>query len=391
MDFHSRLHALGIDPSEVDASPVHRQIEIKDIQQLRSFVDVQGDEAARRARFNALFKGTPNYEDAQLRRAEEYVFGLGDDLEGLEAISEPAFPITVYAEAAGPLVVDGELDLSTANGELKRAVYSDVTIKPGGYIVAKATPLDFICDTMTLEGEPPAGMGHFNILGRAGAPYGVIAKPRTPDPGAKGALGNCGSNTAGHLGGAPTDGTPGTKGSDGNDGIPSQLASISVTKALTTTGAVTLLVATQSGAGGDGQDGQDGGDAGTGGDGGNGVQCGCSGVDGGPGHNGGTGGNGGRAGDGGNGVDAAANISATVPAADFDKVNQTAIATDAPPGKAGKRGAKGARGAGGAGGTKGKKQNDGAPGGFGADGMIGDPGNDGTYYGKPAKFNPQPR
>lgn len=390
MDFHNRLHALGIDPSEVDAGPVRKKIEIKDIQQLRAFVDVQGDEATRRAHFDALFKGSPNYEDAQMRMAEEYVFGLSTNLKGLEQITEPAFPITVFAEAAGPLVVDGELDLSTDNGELKRAVYTDVTFKPGGYIVAKATPLDFICDTMTLEGEPPTGMGHFNILGRDGAEQAPFKKPEPPSKAPKGTLASCATDSVGGLGGKPTDGTPGTNGATGNNGIPSQLASITVTKSLTATGAVTLLVATRSGAGGNGQDGQDGGDAGTGGDGGNGVQCGCSGLDGGPGRNGGTGGKGGRAGDGGNGVDAAANITLKAPPGDFDKVNQTAIVSSAPPGKAGKRGAAGGRGAGGEGGTKGKNHSDGAPGGFGANGAIGDPGTDGTHYGKPAQFNPQP-
>lgn len=392
MDFHARLQALGIDPADVTDTPMEKRIEVKDIQQLRTVVDVQGDLETRRKRFDAIFSGTPSYSNAHLRAAEEYVFGLSDNLALVSDNADPAFPMAVYVEAAEPLVVDGEKNLSTANGELRKAIYSTVTIKAGGYIVAEATPLDFICDTLILEGAPPAGKGHFNILGKTGPAHGALSKPGTPGPGSTGPAAVCGSGKGGSKGGKPTPGTHGGKGARGNDGIPSQLTNIEINKALNVTGATKLLVATQSGAGGPGQDGGPGGDGGAGGKGGKGDGCGCgTGLNGGPGHTGGTGGNGGKAGDGGNGVDAAANIVLAVPNADFTKVEQTAIAAPAPPGTAGGRGAAGGPGAGGKGGAEGGKGSDkGSDASEGGVGEIGDPGVDGTQTGKPAQFTAQP-
>lgn len=391
MDFQSRLQALGIDPSEVKAGPVHKQIEVKDIETLRSVIAVNGDLETRRSRFGAIFGATSKGQDADLRAAEEYVFGLTDDLSTTAQGHNPAFPVTVYADAAEALVLDKELDLSTPSGEVRRATYSTVTIKTGGYIVAKATPLDFTCDTLILEAAPPAGKGHFNILGKKGMEHATFDKPRKPDQTPAGTISNCNAGSVGGIGNKGTCGTDGTNGARGNNGVPSQLANIEINIALTVTGAVKLIVATQSGPGGNGQDGQDGGDAGQGGNGGPGAVCGCSGRNGGSGQIGGTGGTGGRAGDGGDGVDAAAHISLMVPAADFTKINQTALFSDASPGKAGARGTAGAAGAGGAAGAAASKDSSaGKAAGKGGDGVIGGPGVDGTKYGKPAQFTPHP-
>ncbi|GAB5446014.1 hypothetical protein [Gymnodinialimonas sp.] len=393
MDFQARLSALGIDPDEASDAPLDIRVSVKSLRELRDIIGVQGDIDTRRARFDAIFADTPNFQDEQLRAAEEFVFGLADDMALAEQSAGPTFPLDIYLQAAKSIDVDGELDLTTTNGELHKVVYGTVTIKAGGYIVAEATPLDFTCDKLILEGDPPAGKGHFNILGKTGAAHGAISKPGTPGQASTGHVAVCGSGKPGGIGEVATNGTNGGNGARGNDGIPSQFANIDITTSLSVTGTTKLLVATQSGAGGAGQNGGPGGDAGKGGNGGKGDGCGCgTALDGGPGQKGGIGGKGGRAGDGGNGVDAAANIVLSVPNADFAKVQQTAIATQAPPGKAGDRGAAGGKGGGGTGGAEGGKgSHKGPDGGYGGDGEIGDPGVDGTVSGKPAQYTPQPK
>lgn len=391
MSFERSLKAVGLTRSDLDTGPRQTRITIENIQQLREVVDVQGDEETRRKRFDALFKGTPSFEDAYLRAAEEYVFGLNDGFLAQVDEGDPAFPTNVYVEAAADLVVDGEKDLTTATLELRKAVYAKVTIKAGGYIVVNSTPLEFICEELIVEGAPPEGKGHFNILGVQGATHTDLAKPGAPGQAATGAQATCTGGDTGKVGIAPGPSTPGGNGARGIDGTPSQFASIMVHTSLTVAAGVELLVATYSGAGGNGQNGGAGADGGQGGNGGPGTVCGCTGRNGGPGHAGGIGGKGGKAGDGGNGVDAAANIGLVVPAADFPKVQQTAITKVVSPGKAGERGVPGGKGAGGAAGVAASKHSDaGTKGNEGSVGQIGDPGIDGTKVGQPAAFNPQP-
>jgi hypothetical protein len=237
----------------------------------------------------------------------------------------PAFPITAHVltqqPAAAPMQVNDVWDVSTPDGTLKVIdLPNGIELQDGGCIVARSTPLHFTCSSFTRTGGLTAGYsGDFNILGTIGAP--VPAPPVPPAPPAQapnGAPGECSSDGIAGDGGQPgASGQPGAAGAaglPGNNGSASAIATITIARRLTLTGATRqqLIVATQSGPGGGGNGGQ-GGPGQQGGNGGNGAICGCTGNAGGAAGNGGRGGTGGPAGNGGNSTDAAGNIAVHVP------------------------------------------------------------------------------
>lgn len=57
--------------------------------------------------------------------------------------------------APGPITVNSEFDLSTPDGSVHIASFTDVTLEQGGYFVCRSTPPTFTCQT--LARTVPAG------------------------------------------------------------------------------------------------------------------------------------------------------------------------------------------------------------------------------------------
>jgi hypothetical protein len=396
----SQLQAQGIPvPSD---GPLDTKVVVYNAGQLRSLLDLGLDTEGRQAHYTALFGAassgseTPAATDGDggaslVDTITGHVFGNRELSAQDEAAIAPVFPLTMnVTAAAGPLTVQSEYDLSTADGSLRRVAFTDVTLLQGGYFVCRGTPLLFTCDTLTRTGDSGTNAADFNILGVTGTTPATPPTPGMAGQAAAGAPGQCSSaGIAGDGGGAGTRGNPGTRGgagAAGNPGKSSQQATIQINKTLTAT---TLTVFTQSGAGGRGGDGGQGGPGQPGGNGGNGATCDCTGNGGGSGGDGGQGGDGGRAGNGGNGVDAAAGITIFVPTQkDVQKVTQTSA--PAPPGASGQPGPGGAGGAGGTGGGGGKNNGGGGNGGTGAPGATGGQGVAGTVTGRSAQVTVRP-
>ena len=84
-------------------------------------------------------------------------------------------------------------DVSTPTGSLRVIdLPNGLQLLDGGCIVARATPLQFNCSSLTRVGAPPAGYpGDVNILGTAGAPQPTPPAPPTLSQAAAGAPGMC--------------------------------------------------------------------------------------------------------------------------------------------------------------------------------------------------------
>ncbi|MFI5062491.1 MAG: hypothetical protein ACHP9Z_00720 [Streptosporangiales bacterium] len=395
------LEAHGIPVTALaSGGPVETKTVVHDVGQLRSLLDQGLDQQGRQAHYKALFNGiqpaaTGGAADggaALSQRIAAHVVGNADLSDEDRAAIAPAFPLTAHVTAApGPLTVSSRYDLSTPDGSVRIASFTDVTLEQGGYFVCESTPLTFTCTTLTRNGNSGSSAADFNILGKTG-----ITPPSPPTPAAAGQAapgtpGQCvGKGIAGDGGGPGSPGapgTPGTAGANGNPGTPSMPATITIQTALTVTEQLTIY--SQSGPGGQGGNGGAGGPGQQGGDGGNGVTCDCTGNAGGQGGNGGRGGAGGAAGNGGNGIAAAGNIVIRVPSqADVAKVHHTAAA--APPGAAGQPGPGGPGGAGGMGSSGGKNNSGGGQGGSSGPGATGAQGQPGTVSGKAAQITVTP-
>lgn len=407
----SRLEKHGIPVSAAGDKPLETKAVVYNAAQLRALLDLDLDTEGRQAHYTALFDGTPSAPSAAsadtagtaaddggasiVHRLTAHVIGNGALSARDEAEIAPVFPLTMHVSAAAaPLTVNSRYDLSTPDGSPRIAVFSDVTLEPGGYFVCQNTPLTFTCTTLTKVGSGSSTVADFNILGRTPPAPPAPASPPAAGQASPGAPGECSSvGIAGHGGGTGSPGgigTQGTGGTHGSPGLASLQATITITGALTVPAGVQLTIFTQSGSGGNGGNGGQGGPGQQGGDGGNGVTCDCTGNAGGPGGNGGQGGPGGRAGDGGNGVSAAANISFYVPTTE-DGLKVAQSSAPAPPGAPGTPGSGGAGGAGGGSSSGGKNNGGGGAGGSGSPGSVGGQGRPGTVTGDPALITVGPR
>ena len=337
-----QLEAHGIPvTATANGGPVETKTVVHDVDQLRSLLDLGLDQQGRQAHHEALFNGiepaatggaaaAADGGAALSHRITARVVGNADLSDEDRAAIAPAFPLTAHVTAApGPLTVRSRYDLSTPDGSVRIASFTDVTLEQGGYFVCESTPLTFTCTTLTRNGNSGSSAADFNILGKTSATPPTPPTPAAASQAAPGTPGECSAaGVAGHGGlpgssGAP--GTPGTAGANGNPGTPSMPATITIQTALTVTEQLTIY--SQSGPGGQGGNGGAGGPGQQGGNGGNGVTCDCTGNAGGQGGNGGRGGAGGAAGNGGNGVDAAGNVVIRVPSqADVAEVHYTTAA-----------------------------------------------------------------
>ncbi|MFI0849786.1 hypothetical protein ACH196_38085, partial [Mesorhizobium sp. IMUNJ23232] len=335
-----RLQRFGLAGRYATPGVQEHVVTVKDVDQLRHVLDLGQSEEGRAAHFSSLFGDISADGDPLIQHVQEYVLGNGTLSDDDRAAIAPAFPlkICVTADPAGPLTINAPYDLSTSDGSTRVAIFTDVTMNPGGYFICSATPLQFTCSTLTRIGSGGA-VGDFNILGKAGAdippPGGQGAPGRAQD----GASGQCSSaGIAGNGGGngtAGATGATGAAGGRGHDGTPSQMATITITGTVTTPQGQQILVASRSGTGGTGQPGGPGQPGGQGGNGGNGVSCGCTGNGGGTGAIGGRGGNGGPGGPGGNGVNASANVVVSALATEIPKILQGGVTADVPFGNGG--------------------------------------------------------
>ena len=391
-----RLEAHGIPVTATGGGGlVETRTVVHDVGQLRSLLDLGLDQQGRQAHYEALFDGIEpaaaggadgDGGETLSRRIAAHVIGNAGLSDEDRAAVAPAFPLTAHVTAApGPLTVSSRYDLSTPDGSMRVASFTDVTLEQGGYFVCESTPLTFTCNTLTRTGDSGTSFSDFNILGRTGAAQPGQPTPAAPGQAASGSPGDCTSagiaGSSGGPGNPGRTGTPGDPGLPGNQGTPSMPATITIQKTLTGS----LTVHSQSGLGGQGGAGGAGGPGGAGGNGGNGATCDCTGSAGGSGGDGGTGGVGGAAGNGGNGANAAGNVVIRVPSqADVSKVQHR---TDpAAPGGPGQPGPGGAGGAGGSGGSGGKDNVGGGNGGGGNPGATGTRGQDGALSGKAAQI-----
>ncbi|MEQ1955433.1 hypothetical protein [Mesorhizobium sp. CN2-181] len=390
-----RLQRLGLAGRFSTPGVQEHVITVKDVDQLRHVLDLGHSDEGRAAHFSSLFGGISTDGDELIQRVQEYVLGNGALTEADRAAVAKAFPLNIYvsADPAGPLTIDAPYDLSTSDGSTRVAIFTDVTMNPGGYFICSATPLQFTCSTLTRVGAGGAA-GDFNILGKTGADIQAPGGQSAPGQAQNGASGQCSSaGIAGQGGGNGSTGAAGATGASGgrgNDGVASQMATITITGAVTTPQGQQILVASRSGTGGTGQPGGPGQPGGQGGNGGNGVSCGCTGNGGGTGGPGGSGGNGGPGGPGGNGVNASANVVVSALATEIPKILQGGVTAEVPFGNGGAGGSPAAGGPGGGGSSGGKNNNGGSGGGTGGAGATGSQGDPGTVRGQPAKVIIQP-
>ena len=173
-------------------------VTVEYIAQLKSLLDLGLDDKGRAEHFAALFAATggggEGFADELVRNIAAYAVGdeaLSDDAR--EAVA-PAFPLTMAVSAdPEPITVDGKKDLSHTDGTPSLALFTDVTMKPGGYFYCSATNLTFTCDTFA-RADSIAGGSDFQILGLTPA---TPAKPATPGPAGQAESGGPGECSSG--------------------------------------------------------------------------------------------------------------------------------------------------------------------------------------------------
>ena len=176
---------------------------VHDVGQLRSLLDQGLDQQGRQAHFEALFKGIqPAATGRQAAAADDggaalsqriaaHVVGNAGLSDEDRAAIAPAFPLTAHVTAApGPLTVSSRYDLSTPDGSMRIASFTDVTLEQGGYFVCESTPLTFTCTTLTRHGAS-GGSADFNILGKTGATPPAPPAPAGAGQAAAGRPGQC--------------------------------------------------------------------------------------------------------------------------------------------------------------------------------------------------------
>ncbi len=398
LNFYQRAEKLGHSIERLKAGEtIWSTITISDIDTLKLFLDEGLTPAECEKLAEELFGNIPVTDpekDASaggiLRRVEGFLYGsmpLSDlDRERTKSL----FPVTIDAiSAQDPPPINTPQNLGTG-GTMAYVNYQTMTLENGGYFIIYNKPLTFAVDTLIRNGGGAGQFFDINIFGATGGAGNPGSVGGTGGKGGDGSNGTCSSpGIAGNSGGPGNTGTSGSTGSagfTGLDGAPSMLANITITTSITGTAPV-LTVATRSGTGGAGGPGGTGGVGGQGGKGGDGATCGCEGTNGGNGAPGGRGGVGGTGGAGGNGVDAAANITVTVPIGQL--ANAVGFTSTAPFGVGGTGGTGGVGGTGGAGGGGGGAS--GCPGhsggsgsGQGGSGARGGNGLNGTIKGNPA-------
>jgi hypothetical protein len=394
MTFAERAAKLGLgNPNMSPGEMIDALLTVDSIDHLKDIFDQGGSVDARNTHVQALFAGVAQGRDAEsalLRSVHQYVFGNAELSDEDRATVAPAFPLTVRAITASDKVVDGQWDLGISGTPVVLNI-GTLTINQGGFITIENTALSLTVDNLVRNGNTGNAAGDFNIFGNPGTAAGPGASPSPPGQAQNGAPGTCSSGgvAAGGGGNGSTGatGTVGGVGGTGGTGLPSLPAIITITSSISGT-ASQITIHTASGAGGAGGPGGTGAAGGQGGNGGDGVTCACTGNSGGTGGQGGTGGAGGQGGPGGNAVDAAGNVTVSVPAQFAGMIVPISLVVQ--PGAGGAGGAGGPGGAGG-GGSSGGKHNDGGSGGsVGAPGASGSAGQAGTQIGKPATIIVQP-
>lgn len=214
-----RLEANGIPVTAMaGGGVVETKTVVHDVDQFRSLLDQGLGQQGRQAHYEALFSGiqpaatgraaaAAGDDGAALsQRIAAHVIGNANLSGEDRAAIAPAFPLTAHVTAApGPLTVNSRYDLSTPDGSVRIAAFTDVILEQGGYFVCEATPLTFTCQTLTRTGNSGGSAADFNILGKTGA-----TPPTPPAPAAAGAPGECSSAGIAGPGGGP--GTPGAAG-----------------------------------------------------------------------------------------------------------------------------------------------------------------------------------
>jgi hypothetical protein len=400
MSIQQLLSAFGVSAVAGDNGLYETHVLLYDETHLKMLLDMGLPPQRRAEHADALLQGASVAAEkpaiALLQRLIRYAVGndlLSDaDRQQLATAYPLEAKVSTQVSSSGPLVVNTVWDVSTPDGSLRVIdLPNGIVLEDGGCIVARATPLQFKCTSLSRTGGPPTGYsGDFNILGRKGLPVPTPPTPKAAGQAGSGAPGQCSSaGIAGPGGGNGSEGkqsTAGTGGSTGNPGTPSSATTITITDNLTLTGAKlsSLVVATQSGPGGDGGNGGQGSAGQQGGNGGDGTDCGCTGNGGGSAGPGGKGGTGGLAGQGGEGVDAMAGVVVYVP----KSVSTTLVLPlpmPAPPGGPGQPGGGGPGGAPGKPGVAGKNNSAGSIAGSGATGDPGGVNKPGSHTGAAAQ------
>ena len=169
---------------------------LHDVGQLRSLLDQGLDQQGRQEHFEALFNGIQPAATGGAAAADDeggaalsqriaaHVVGNAGLSDEDQAAIAPAFPLTAHVTAApGPLTVSSRYDLSTPDGSVRIASFTDVTLEQGGYFVCESTPLTFTCNTLTRNGTSGSNAADFNILGKTGAtPPTPPARPARARP-----------------------------------------------------------------------------------------------------------------------------------------------------------------------------------------------------------------
>jgi hypothetical protein len=394
MTFTERAAKLGfVNPNMLPGERIDMLITVDTLDNLKKIFDQGGSVDARNAHVHALFAGVAQGSDAEsvlLRSVHQYVFGNAELSDEERAMVASAFPLTVRSIAAPDMTIDSQYDLGTSGTPVVLNI-GTLTINQGGFITIENTALSLTVDNLVRNGNTGNAAGDINIFGSPGTAAGAGASPSPPGQAQNGAPGTCSSAgvAAGGGGNGSTGatGTVGGVGGTGGNGLPSLPATITITSSITGT-ASQITISTGSGSGGAGGPGGTGAAGGQGGNGGDGVTCGCTGNSGGTGGQGGTGGAGGQGGPGGNAVDAAGNVTVSVPAQFAGMIVPISLVVQ--PGAGGAGGPGGPGGAGGGGSSGGKHNGGGSGGGVGAPGAPGSAGQAGTQIGKPATIIVQP-
>jgi len=211
---------------------------VHDVDQLRSLLDLSLNQQGRQAHYGAMFDGIEAATGGEAaaagdggatlsHRVAAYVAGNAGLSDEDRAAIPPAFPLTAHVTAApGPITVSSRYDLSTPDGSVRIASFTDVTLEQGGYFVCESTPLTFTCQTLTRNGNSGSSAADFNILGKAA----ITPTPAAAGQAAPGAPGEWSSVGIAGNGGGPGNpgagGTPGTAGTNGSPGTPSIQATI---------------------------------------------------------------------------------------------------------------------------------------------------------------------
>ena len=226
------LSSLGVPKAPPATARAHGNLH--NPAQLRDLLDIGLPPEQRAQHAAALLGGItapPGQPGVSLaHRLIGHVVGNDELSDEDQAQLAQASPITAHVTAqppaAAPMQVNYVWDVSTPDGSLKVIdLPNGLELQDGGCIVARATPLQFSCSSLTRTGAPPAGYsGDFNIVGKPGAP---VATPAPPPgrPGADGAPGECMSaGVPGRGGGNGAAGQQGTAGIAGRLATPASPA-----------------------------------------------------------------------------------------------------------------------------------------------------------------------